>query len=475
MANETELENLLVRLTGDAAQYMGMLQEAMQKTAEATQGIKTQMEAIGKAVSAIPGIGQALALLGATIGSLKWLEGAREKSEQAELRMTQLATAIRMSGRDAQSVIADYQKFAAALADITTTSKGQTLEMLKQAQTAGLTDDMAKAAVKNAVAIAAAKGGEAEAYLHSTIALAKGNTHLVAHQLGLARSADEATRTAEIEKFLAASWEQARDAGATNDAEMQRLGRTFDDLKKNIGLLINSAITPFLPLLRRLSDWFKDLVKSVDWKGWAESIVRAFVWVEAVFSHFGDISSFIWTGLKLQVVTWYNDLEHYVHKAKALFDWLGDAIKSGDFSKSLKMPEREIGKLELELSQKYIELAKKTDASMAVYVEQRVKELLGDRKKAEDAALAVGKGIGDSLEKGAKGGRSESRLEAALFGSAEAISRIQANQGLGSTAGPKPDANTPILKEISKKVDKMVENTNPSPRDTEYSGEGGDF
>ena len=158
MATQTELDELVVRLTGEASGYLKMLTEAQQKTKEAGKEIEKEANKIEKFKETMEGLQKKAVAALKVIGIGASLEAAVEKFDKVELANKRMEATLESNGREVSKLTEDYTKFGKEMAKVSDVSKGTVMSMMQQAEMMGLTGEKAKQAVKNAMSMAAMKG-----------------------------------------------------------------------------------------------------------------------------------------------------------------------------------------------------------------------------------------------------------------------------------------------------------------------------
>jgi hypothetical protein len=260
MATQTELEQLVVRLVGDAASYQKMINDSVKTTQEAAAHIEQlthKIEGFGNtlknfASNVLGGLG----VLGIGTGLMSSFS-QYDQFEKAQLRMR---AAVEANGRAAGPAIEEYKKFAAEMAKTTTATKGGTMQMLQQAESMGLEGKTAERAVKNAIALAAAKGGEAQSYLRLTEMLEQGNTAMLNRFLpGLKGVHDESQRTAMAQEMLGKMFKVAEADANTAGSQFNKLKAEVGALSREMGKLVSESMKPLIEKARDLVHWFNEL------------------------------------------------------------------------------------------------------------------------------------------------------------------------------------------------------------------------
>ncbi len=239
MATETEIERMVVRLVGDASQYVKTLEQAQEKT-----------ESFGRAV---------LSVLGA-IGAKNWIEKGLHNFEEAELIGLKLTAALEANGRQVDQTREEYRKFAAEMERTTTAEDDAVLGMLQVAESLGITGKAAERAVKNSIALAAAKGGEAQAYIRLTAALEQGNSEMLGRMLPALRGIeDDSERAAKAQEMLAKMFGTARAEAESHSGKLKILHRDYGNLLEDFGELAAEVAGPVVKALTDLTALFKSM------------------------------------------------------------------------------------------------------------------------------------------------------------------------------------------------------------------------
>ena len=125
----TELETLVVRLTGDGSSYASMMKSAEETTKRTTSIIVESIARISGFHTALRNLaGQVLSSF-ALLGVSGSLTGMFDRFVKAEQQMLRLKAAIETSGKASDPVIEQYQKFSDAIVKETLLTKGQVLGM----------------------------------------------------------------------------------------------------------------------------------------------------------------------------------------------------------------------------------------------------------------------------------------------------------------------------------------------------------
>jgi hypothetical protein len=278
MASQTELEELVVRLTGEASGYLKMLTEAQQKTKEAGKEVEKEAGKIEKFKEALEGFqkkaGSVLTSIGIGIG----IEAAIEKFDKAELAAKRMEATLEANGRQVSNVTADYTKFAKEMAKVSDVSKGTTLNMLQQAEMMGLTGEKAKQAVKNAMSMAAIKGvDDPSQFLRHMVLFSQGKDARLAAMLGIgAETEDDNGKHQEIQERLTKGMKLVEIAGQTSEARFARAKAAMGSVATEVGEVASKYVDKFAEIVEKLANGFKEL------PSWVRTSIVSFTLLIAV-------------------------------------------------------------------------------------------------------------------------------------------------------------------------------------------------
>lgn len=261
--DSNELTSLVVRLMGDGTSYMAMIQQAQAATVQASATIASataRIEAFGAGLRTFSS--GALGALGA-LGISTGFSSAFSKFADGEKLMLRLSAAIVANGRAAEDVTKDYLKFSDQMAALTLTTKGQALQMLKQAESMGVMGEAAKNAVKNAISLSGAADVDATSLMRVAIALETNNIAVLkfaGRMIPALRGIhDETQLVAKAQELIRVGWQVATKESETVSGSLQRLKNNFAEITKYIGELVSKVMKPFVDTLLELSKQFKAL------------------------------------------------------------------------------------------------------------------------------------------------------------------------------------------------------------------------
>lgn len=260
MASEQEIERLVVRLLGDGSSYQKMLVDAQSQTKAAAAQVESASRRIEGFSSKLTGFASVAVGALAALGGKAWLGSALKNFQDAELTALKLGAALEANGRDVAAVTKDYTKFAESMEKLTTAEDDAVLAMLQTAESMGITGEAAKRAVKNSIALAAAKGGEAASYVRLTTALEQGNSEMLGRMLPALRGiTDDGLRAAKAQELLGKMFGTATAEASSSAGAMKMLSRDYGNLLEDLGAVVAEVIKPVVQGLREAVAWFRAL------------------------------------------------------------------------------------------------------------------------------------------------------------------------------------------------------------------------
>lgn len=256
MATATEIEKLVVRLVGDGTEYQKMLQDARKHTEQAGQEVEGFAKNIeGFAIAA----GAALA----TLGIKQWLQEALGEFQTMESTALKLTAVLEANGREVQELTKDYEEFAAAMQQASTTGDDAVKDMLTAAETFDLTGESAKKAVKDAMALSKVTGAGAESLLGFVAAIAKGDMESAMMYKRMIRQLrgvkDEAALLEKTNKLLASGMKAMAAEVESSAGQIDQLKNDYGDLMEEIGAVVAQGLTPLVTALKSAVKWLQDM------------------------------------------------------------------------------------------------------------------------------------------------------------------------------------------------------------------------
>lgn len=270
-----EVGNLNVRITGDEsglkkalesagidiAEFGAKADEALKKADEAVKEFeKETKQAMNEAEKEAEKLSENIKLTVAAGFAFAANEARKFGAEavaafrEGETAQVGLEATLRANGRQVTVTAAQYQQFADRLQSTANVADNTTKNMLKMAETMGLTGEKAKQAVEHAVALGAIKGADPESFIRATVALEQGNSAMIAAKLGLKGIKDEGERTDKVMKALAAGMEQVGANMETSAGKAKALDLAMGKFKEGVGAILDKALSPLNVILKAVVD-----------------------------------------------------------------------------------------------------------------------------------------------------------------------------------------------------------------------------
>lgn len=263
---ETELENLVVRMTGEASDYQRMLRQASQATRDAANAAERDAGRMSHFLGNVSDFARGAIQTLAGIGLGSWLREGLGEWQTAEATALRLSAAIRGNGGVVEDVLPRYQEYASQLQNITVIGDDTTLATIALAESYGLSGEAAIRATESATAFAAINGGAADSYLRLTAAIERGDTEL-AMQMGrlvpqLRGITDESEFLARAQRLVATGMEAARAEAQSSRGQIAQLKNAYGDLLEEVGHIVADALAPVVQWAKDVVSWFQGLDQS---------------------------------------------------------------------------------------------------------------------------------------------------------------------------------------------------------------------
>jgi hypothetical protein len=266
---DTEIERLVVKLTGDNGDFQAMLMASVNAMGEMAKTVTSTIEEMhakmgaGIADEAAKG---ALAASGISFLGSKFKEfgqSALHNYGEAERGEMMLSTALKANGRDVDATLDRYKDYANELQKTTTLEDDYVLTLFKKAEQQELSGKYAEQAVHDAVSLAAATGGSADAMMRMSSAMAKGDIKgamQFKRMIPELRSVkDETELVAKYNKLVATGFAQAQAETNTYMGAMKRLNVAYGNAQELIGKVVADGLVPLVKWLQEGVDWFQTL------------------------------------------------------------------------------------------------------------------------------------------------------------------------------------------------------------------------
>jgi len=189
------------------------------------------------------------------------LAGASVKAFDTQIKAEmRLAAALRAGGEEVQNNLASFKEFATNLQEITTVGDESTLGMLQVAKSMGLTNEQAKRAAKNSIALSKSMGMSEKSAIRYTAALESGESTMLARYIPALRQIDDKSkRAAKAQELLAKMFSAATTEAEVGLGPLTQMWNTLGDFSEQIGEIVLKRMQPFIDAIGKTVDWLKSL------------------------------------------------------------------------------------------------------------------------------------------------------------------------------------------------------------------------
>lgn len=262
-ANEEVVAELISKLTADVADYMKGMKSSVDEANKTAKSMEEHAKSVDGFTKKLTQYAHAAMSALASLGAMDFLKESFGKFQEAESGALKLTAALEANDRQVESLLADYNEFAASIQELTVLDDDAVLSLLRVAETFDLTGDSAKSAVKNAIALAAVNGGSAESMIRMTAAMEQGNLEQAmafARMIPQLRGVKDQTEFIEKYNKLISSGFKASAAEATSSSgKIKQLTNAYDNLKEEVGGVVAEAVNPLVASLKEAVKWFTEL------------------------------------------------------------------------------------------------------------------------------------------------------------------------------------------------------------------------
>ncbi len=263
MASQTELENLIVRLTAEVDNYVKPMQHAAKETENAADHIEKASKKIEHFKYHIEGFGETLTKTLAVVGVAAGFHEAMEKFEKYEMGMIRLNAVLETNGREVGDTTREYKAFAKEMSETTLQTKTQTMNLLKTAETYGLTGTAAKQAAKESAALATLNDTSAESMMRMAAKMAEGDVRgamMFARMIPQLRGVkDEHEFLEKYQKLVEAGTKTMGEEMETASGRLEHAKNQMSWLGTEIGGTLVKAVNPLIKGAESLVKWFNNL------------------------------------------------------------------------------------------------------------------------------------------------------------------------------------------------------------------------
>lgn len=251
--NETELERLVVRLTGDGEEYMRMLKQAQDQTRETAQIVEEQGKRIEGFSSNLRGFASSALSALAGLGIRNFLSeslAAWNEQEKAEKRLRAM---YQVNERETEAAITRAKQFAEEMQNLTATADENTLAMLQQAEAMGVTGANAERAIRNVIA---AQAAGIHIGVRQAALLEQGVLGRLGRQLGDLGQGSEQEKIAKAQEKLKKMFALAELDGKS---AFKQLGVAWSELMEDFGKTFKQLMSPIVEMKTSIINWFRSL------------------------------------------------------------------------------------------------------------------------------------------------------------------------------------------------------------------------
>lgn len=257
---QTQIEELVVKLTADVNGFVKNFQQAQAQTLETTQHIQGATEKIKNFTESVTSFSQA-ALAGlAGIGVTHWFKEVFSLASDTEQQFKGLSAAVRSNTADVDNTVEAYKRFAEGMFEVTGTSKRTTLALLQMDEMQGLTAKRAMETARQAIALGAATGMDPQSLISRlNMAQTGSGIRMLQRVPGLRGMTDESAMVDKANRLMAIGMEVSKAQMQSAAGMVSKLREELEEVKKQFGKLLLDALKPLIELLTKTVQWFKDL------------------------------------------------------------------------------------------------------------------------------------------------------------------------------------------------------------------------
>lgn len=276
--NQTQLEELVIKLTGDGVQYQKMISSAAQQTTAAAATVMQAGKQIEQVSNSLKGFASAAVSALAGFGLATSLRGTFEAFEELEKKTIKFNSILEFNGRNVAETTAEYKKFAAAIVQHTTASKGEVFALLQQAETMGFTGEKAEQLAKFSIGLGQASDMSAHQAMSIAIALERGNVQMLRRIPALRGIHDEQQLLAKAQQLANLGLKEEEALTKTVGFQIEKLQRAFKGISIEIGGMVAEGLKPLVGIMTQAVAQFQALSpETKQWITWIAAGTLAFL------------------------------------------------------------------------------------------------------------------------------------------------------------------------------------------------------
>lgn len=258
--NQTEIENLVVKLTADVNGYVKGFLHAQAQTLETTKHIQDASEKVKDFTESVTSFSQAALAGMAGLGAAHWFKEVFNLAGGMEHQFIGLSAAIRSNTDDVDNTLEAYKRFAEGMFEVTGTSKRTTLALLQMDEFQGLTAKRAMETARQAIALGAATGMDPRSLVtRLSMAQTGSGVQMLRRVPGLRGITDETELVDKANRLMAVGMDVSKAQMQSAAGMVAKLSEELEEVKKQFGKLLLDALKPGIELLTKTVQWFKDL------------------------------------------------------------------------------------------------------------------------------------------------------------------------------------------------------------------------
>jgi hypothetical protein len=257
--NETDVANLIVRLTGDVDSFTKGMKDAVDASNRASKAVEENTKKIEDMSKGLNEYAKGAVESLAALGEFKWLEGAVEKAEEMKVGMEKLKASIELNGGEVEETARQYLKFADAMTKATLASKGETATLLRHIEVLGLTGKEAEKAAKLAIGLGGATESSAESMTRVAVEIQRGDYTMARRVLRLRDVKDETELVDQINKRVAQGFSNLKIDMESSSGQLTLLQRNLSYVRKEVGLLVLEPYEKLIAVVKGAVEAHKEL------------------------------------------------------------------------------------------------------------------------------------------------------------------------------------------------------------------------
>lgn len=253
------LGDLVTRLIGDPSSLLGAFKAAQTgaaAVATSVQASATKIESISESVKTF---GSSAAAALSTLGIGVSLGAAFSAYAEKEKSVIRLTAAIEANGSAVEGRMAQYNAFAASIANETLQTKGSVMALISKSEMMGIQSTDAENLVRMSIALAGATNQEASSMFRVAKMIQEGHPEHAKRILGLRSVKNESELAQRITEKLALGWKVATAEAQSTSGRVEKLKKTFAGLTVEVGALVADGLKPAIDFLTDVGRAFNRL------------------------------------------------------------------------------------------------------------------------------------------------------------------------------------------------------------------------